>query len=112
MEVYMCKNDGIYSMTDQEPCHICDCKDWKPVDAQLLSPGDWKMMYEFAETPEEEFQIANAWAETGNPEAIRMRAMMLKNGAGCEADAKRAIEDIAHLAEKKDREAIFLLGCC
>ena len=41
-----------------------------------------------------------------------MRAMMLKNGAGCEADAKRAIEDIAHLAEKKDREAIFLLGCC
>lgn len=112
MGVYMCKNDGVYSMTDQRSCHICDCKDWKSVDAQLLSPSDWKMMYEFAETPEEEFQIADAWAETGRQEAIRMRAMMPKTGTGCKKDVKRAVEDLSRLADKKDREAIFLLACC
>lgn len=112
MEIYMCKNDGHFSLTNENSCPICDSKNWKPVDAQQLSPGDWQVMFGAAEAAEEEFQVVNAWAETGNSEAVRMRAMLLKDGTGCEKDVTRAIEDLSRLAEKKDKEAIFLLGCC
>lgn len=112
MEIFKCKSDGNFSLTDQTKCSFCYEFDWERVNPASMKDSDWRDLYCGVSEPEDEFQVLEAWAETGNKDAQEHLALSLLGGDGCNKDEKRGFEIMKKLSEKQYPNVLTELGAC
>lgn len=112
MEFYRCKSDIALNTTDKEPCPLCGGCDWEPVNQEEMTVSDWMQLYEGAKTPEDEFAVVSAWAETGDRTAQRILARLYLEGVGTQANEEKFFELANELMLNGDIDSIYHVACC
>ena len=85
----------------------------KPESTGNVAPN-WRQLFVEAEKSKDykkAFNICKKSAEAGNAEAQRHLAYCYKNGKGCKADSRKALDWYKKAVDNGDGTAAFLLGC-
>lgn len=113
MEIFKCKRDGFFSLSNQSNCPICDGIRWEQADKNSLTTREWQIIFNGTGSPKEELLVAEAWAKTGAAEGIMLLAEMYMSGSdACPKDEKKSVELLRQLLDKRYPEGMTLLGSC